>query len=296
MVLRKKHFSISNIVAHFVLIAGGFIMIYPLIFIIMSSFFTAVEFNSTKIGFFPIANNPTWANIKMLFFVGIDKSILIYYQNTILRTIYGTFNACLTALLAGYTFARLKFKGRDILFFVFLATTMLPTVFSAMPTFLVLYYFPFGGRTGLYDTMGAYVLINGPVINIMGMFLVRQTIMAMPNSLEEAAKIDGAGRARIIFQIVLPMIRSVIGYIAIINAIGLWNDWQVAFFFTRSDNLQVLASALTRLTRYSAQAGLMPDFPAMMALSLLLAIPSGIIFFVFQKNIVQGLMSAGIKG
>lgn len=294
-VKKKKRFLSRNIIFHLILIAGGFVMIYPLIFIVMSSFFTSDEFNSTRIGFFPIAAYPTFANIRLLFFAGDNRLVLIAYRNTILRTVYGTFNACLTALLAGYTFARLKFKGRDTLFFMFLATTMLPTIFSVMPLFVVLHFFPFGGRTGLFDTWGVYALINGPVLNIMGMFLVRQTIMAMPTSLEEAARIDGAGTFRIIFFIVLPTIRAVIGYIAIINAIGLWNDWQVPFFFTRSDDLQVLASMLTRLTRFGG-TDIIPNYPLMMTLSLLLAVPSGLIFFIFQKQIVQGLMSAGIKG
>ncbi len=295
--------NIGKVLIHALMISGGFIMVYPIIFIVMSSLFTAVEYNSTKIDFFPIAKDPTFNNLKALFFAGTDKNMYIYYGNSLWRTLYGTFNACITSLLAGYVFGRLRFKGREPLFFFFLSTTMFPTVFSIMPTYMMLYRFPFaggnmvftGGR-GIYDTFWVYIVLNGPVINIMGTFLVKQTLQAMPASLEEAAKIDGANTATVIFGIVMPMLRSVLGYIAIINAIGLWNDWQVPFFFTRSTELQVLASALSRMTKYMSQEGLIPNYPGMMTISLLLVIPSAIIFFIFQKNIVEGLVSAGIKG
>lgn len=303
---KRKHISVKKVIGklavHIVLLAGAFVMIYPLIFIVMSSLFTSVEFSTTQLGFFPIPKEPTLENLKVLVFAGSDKDMIIYYRNTFLRTVYGTFNACITSLLAGYVFSRLKFKGREAIFLFFLATTMLPSVFSVMPTYLMLYRFPFaggnfiftGGR-GIYDTVWVYVVLNGPVINIMGTFLVKQTIQAMPPSMEEAAKIDGAGTACLIFRIVFPVIRAVVAYIAIINAIGLWNDWQVPFFYTRSTDLQVIASALSRMTRYMSQEGLNPNYPGMMTLSLMLVIPSAIIFFIFQKNIVQGLVSAGIK-
>lgn len=294
---------VGKVLAHSILIVGGFIMIYPIIFIVMSSFFTSAEYNSTAIGFFPIAKNPTLDNLKVLIFAGTDKKMIIYYANTIFRTLYGTFNAVLTALLAGYVFGRLRFKGKNALFLFFLSTTMFPAVFSIMPTYLMLYRFPFAGGnmvftggSGIYNTFWVYVVINGPVMNIMGTLLVKQTLQAMPTSLEEAARIDGASTARIIFSIIAPMLRSVLAYIAIINAIGLWNDWQVPFFFTRSDNIQVLASSLTRMTKYMSQEGLIPNYPGMMTISLLLVIPSAIIFFIFQKNIVEGLVNVGIKG
>jgi multiple sugar transport system permease protein len=298
-----KRGILLKLFAHLFLFAGGLIMIYPLVFIVLSAFFTPLEFNNTDLGFFPIAKQPTWQNIQTLFFIGQDKNTLIYYRNTILRTVYGTFNACITSLLAGYAFSRLRFKGREPLFLFFLATTMLPGIFSIMPTYYVLYRFPFAGGNapfsgghGLYDSVWVYVLLNGPVINIMGTFLVKQTLQAMPASLEEAAKIDGANTARVIFQIVLPTVRAVVAYVAITNAIGLWNDWQVPFFFTRTKDLQVIASALSRMTRYMSQEGLIPNYPGMMTLSLMLIVPSSVIFFIFQKNIVQGLISAGIKG
>ena len=102
----------------------------------------------------------------------------------------------------------------------------------------------------------------------------------------------------IIFMIVFPMVRAVLAYLAIITAIGIWNDWQVAHFFIKPNNfnLQVLGTALSRLTLSIGAPGLPPDYPKIMTISLMLTIPSMIIFFIFQKNIVQGLISAGIKG
>lgn len=302
--LRNNKTSLAiRIFAYIFLSAGSLLMIYPVVFILLSSLFTPQEFFQMKFGLFPIPKNPTFTNIKQLFFIGADVYNIQYFSNTLLRTLYGTLNAALTALLAGYVFARLKFKFKGAIFMVLLSTQMLPGVFSIMPTYITLYRFPFaggnnifmGGR-GLFDTMGVYILLNGPAISIIGMFLVRQALHALPTSLEEAAKVDGAGTFRIIFQIVLPMVRAVLAYLVIITAIGIWNDWQVSHFYTQSRSLRVLGSALSKITSTMGTPGIRVDYPLIMTFSLLLTLPSVIIFFIFQKNIVQGLVSAGIKG
>lgn len=293
----------SKIVVYLFLLVGVLIMVYPILFILMVSFFTPTEFNTLGVSFFPIAQKPTLANIQQLFLVNADRYTLIYYLNSLFRTAYGTFFACLTSLLAGYVFGRLRFKGKNILFLVLLATQMLPGIMSIMPTFLELYRFPFaggnfvfmGGR-GLYNSYGVYILLNGGAINIMGTFLVKQNIEAIPASMEEAAKVDGAGTPRLIFSIVFPLVRAVLAYIAITQAIGIWNDWQTPFYYTTSRELQTIASALSKLSSFAGQEGSQVNYPAMMTFSLMLTVPSAIIFLVFQKNIIEGLVSAGIKG
>lgn len=289
MVGMKEHVS-TKILAYVILTLGALIMVYPLVFIIMVSFFTPEEFNRSVISLFPIAQKPTLDNFKLLFFVTKDSYTIGYYVNSILRTAYSTIFSVLTALLGGYVFARLKFKYKEGLFLILLATQMIPGIVSVMPMYLQL------RAMNLYDTWGVYLLLNGGVINVMGTFLVRQTLEDMPVSLEEAARVDGAGTARLIFQIIAPMCKTILIYVAITSAIGCWNDWGTPFYYTDSQTLQTIPSALTKLTAFAGREGELMNYPAIMSFSLLVTVPSVIIFFVFQKHIVRGLMSAGIKG
>jgi multiple sugar transport system permease protein len=290
-VLRGKWSKrIGYLFAYLFLTAGVVIMVYPLLYVLLTSFYTANEFNESVLGMFPIAQRPTFDNLKMLIAVGSDKITLLYYRNSIIRTVYSTLFSCLTALLGGYVFARLRFKHKEKLFLAMLATQMIPGIVSTLPMYLQLRY------TGLYDTWGVYLLLGGGALNIMGTFLVRQTLEEMPVSIEEAAKVDGANTFRIIFQIVLPMVKTILIYLLITGAIGVWNDWGTPFYYTESMKLQTIPSALTRLTAFAGKEGQQINYPAIMSMSLLVTVPSVLIFFIFQKHIVKGLMSAGIKG
>ena len=294
--VKKGKITFTQVISHLFLILGGIVMIYPLIFIFMASFFSAEEFNTSVIGFFPIAKNPTLDNFKAIFTAAVDKNTLTYLKNSLIRTAMSTVFNVLTTLLAGYVFARLKFKGKNVLFAILLATQMMPSIVGTLPMYVELVHFPFTNGKGIYDTFWVYVLLNGPMINIMGTFLVKQSIESIPQDTIDSAKLDGAGTFRIIFKIVFPSIKTILAYIAITTAIGMWNDWSTPFFYTDSDSLQTIASALTKLTAFAGQEGSSINYPAILSFSLMLTIPSLIIFAIFQKWIVEGIANAGIKG
>ena len=134
------------------------------------------------------------------------------------------------------------------------------------------------------------------MLNAMGTFLVRQSIEATPIELVDAAKIDGAGTFKIIFSIIFHVIKPIMAYMAITTAIGIWNDWSTPFYYTESRDLQTIASSLTRLTSFAGQEGTIINYPAILSFSLLLTVPSIIIFAIFQKWIIEGIAVAGIKG
>ncbi len=300
---KKRENRAGNIIAYIILIPGGLIMVYPVLFIILASFFTPEEFNSTILNFFPIAENPTAVNWKNLIALGADKAIRNYYFNSIWTTLYATFCSVITSFLGGYIFARLKFRGRNALFTFMLMTNMVPGIIATLPTYLELVRFPFfggnyvfTGGTGLFDCYGTYILLFGPCLNVMGTFLVKQQIEALPNSYEEAAKVDGAGFFRIVFVIVLPLVKPMLAFIAINTSIGCWNNWATPFYYTESADLQTIASAISRQSIFAGREGTIVDYPAIMSYSLLLTIPSVILFFCFQKYIIQGLVHVGLKG
>ncbi|MEJ8306982.1 carbohydrate ABC transporter permease [Saccharibacillus sacchari] len=295
-------FKPKYLFAHLVLFGVGLVLLYPLIFMVTVGFFTEEEFMTTVLGLLPFAKQPTWDNFLVLFNGSADAAIQQYFLNSTIRTVYATFWALLTALLAGYVFARLKFRGKEVIFLTLLATQMIPATVALIPTYLQFARWPFAGGnniftggTGILDTWWVY-LIGGPSINIMGAFLVKQSMEKVPYELDEAAKVDGAGTLRIIFQILLPLQMPIMAFIAITTALATWNDFITPFFYTSSDHLQTLPAAITRLSSAAASPGTVPNWPLIITLSLGTTLPALFLFFFFQKYIVQGLANTGIKG
>ncbi|AIQ15955.1 ABC transporter permease [Paenibacillus sp. FSL H7-0357] len=298
----KSQFSPVHLFSHIVLLGVGLVLLYPLIFMVMAGFFNKTEFSGTVLGVFPIPKSPTLANYKALIMGSMDAAVTVYFRNSIIRTVYNTFWALTTSFLAGYVFARLKFKGKETLFLIMLATQMIPTTLAIIPTYLEFARFPFSGGndvftggTGILNTWWIY-LIGGPSINIMGTFLVKQSLEKVPIELDEAARMDGAGTIRLIFQILFPLQLPIMAFIAITTALGTWNDFITPFFYTSSDSLQTLPAAITKLSSVGASPGAVINYPLIITLSLGVTLPALLIFFFFQKYIVQGLASTGIKG
>lgn len=295
-------FKPSHLFAHLALLVVGLVLLYPLIFMIMAGFFTKEEFMSSVIHLFPVPKEPTLSNYRALLAGSTDSAVAEYFRNSVLRTVYNTFWAILTSFLGGYVFARLRFKGKDQFFLLLLATQMIPGTIAIIPTYLEFARFPFfggnhvfTGGTGILNTWWVY-LIGGPGINIMGTFLVKQSLEKVPIELDEAAKMDGAGFIRVLFGILFPLQLPIMAFIAITTALGTWNDFITPFFYTNSDSLQTLPSAITRLSSVGASPGAVINYPLIITLSLGITIPALLIFFFFQKYIVQGLANTGIKG
>lgn len=284
----KSQFRPVHLLGHLFLLGIGLVLLYPLVFMILAGFFNKTEFTSTVLGLFPIPKAPTLANFKALIAGSTDAAVTVYLQNSLIRTVYNTFWALLTSFLAGYVFARLRFKGRDTLFLILLATQMIPGTLAIIPTYLEFARFPFAGGnhiftggTGILDTWWIY-LIGGPSINIMGTFLVKQSLEKVPMEIDEAATVDGAGTIRLIFRILFPLQLPIMAFIAITTALGTWNDFITPFFYTTSDHLQTLPAAITRLSSVDASPGAVINYPLIITLSLGITLPALLIFAFFQ--------------
>lgn len=292
---------------HLVLLVGGVVLMYPILFMILAGLLTRTEFLQTDLGLFPIAEQPTLKNYAYLL---TSAEISYTIVNSLLRTVYVVFLSVLTSLLGGYAFARLQFKGKEPLFLGLLFTQMLPATIALVPLYLEFARWPFAGGnaiftggSGILNTWWVYAL-GGPSINvigggvsiyIIGAFLVRQSLEKLPVELDEAAKVDGAGMLRFIFTIVAPLQLPVLAFIAITVGILTWNDWTFSFFYASAAELQTLAGQIALLT-LGRGVIVPPDFPLIITLGLGLTVPSLLIFFIFQKFIVQGLANTGIKG
>ena len=284
-----------KIFIYLLLIVFSFAMLYPMIFMFLAGLFSAEEYYLTTLTLFPFPSKPTLENYFALFNLAKYPSFIIYFANSLGRTVYSTVMAVITVLFCSYVFARMRFAGKNVLFLALLFTTMIPGTITLIPTYLMYANWPFTGGKGILDTWWVYV-ITGPAINVMGTFVAKQYIETIPVSLDEQAKIDGANIIQIMFRIILPVAKPIFMYIVITTAIGVWNDWSTSFFFTSSDSLQVLPSAITQLSMEASTGMTIPNYPLMITLGLAVTIPALIIYLVFQKYIVESIAFVGIKG
>lgn len=289
---------------YFFLILGCLVFIYPIVYAIGVGFMTKEEFSMTPPSLFPIAENPTFHHYKTLLLLNLKNSpnIAYHYLNSVLRAGWYIFWSVLSSFVGGYVFARFRFAGKNIIFMLLLVATMIPPVTTMAPTYLMVVRFPLiggnnllgQGGSGFLDTYSVLFILG--LVNVMGIFLVRMSLGNFPKALEDSARIDGAGILRIMFQIVFPIQKPILAYLAITTGIAVWNDWYTPFVYTNHTRLQTLASAIGKLTSIAQGQYDIPDWPQIITLGLGLTLPSLILFAFFQRYIVEGLAAAAVKG
>lgn len=201
------------------------------------------------------------------------------------------------ASLAGYAFARLLFPFREVIFFILIATTMIPAAVSLIPLFLMTKGFPlaggndiFGqGGTGLLDSLPGLILPH--VVGALNIFLARQFFLELPDELAEAARIDGAREFGIFWRVYLPLAQPLIATIAIFSFTGAWEDFLWPLVVTSSTDMYTVQLALN-----SFQSGGNIQWGYMMAAAVLATLPLFLVFLFFQKYFVEGLASGSVKG
>lgn len=185
--------------------------------------------------------------------------------------------------LAGYAFARLRFPGRQVLFALLLATLMVPSHVTLVPKFMLM------NALGLVNTYTA--LVAPALIQVVGIFLMRQFFLSIPRSLEEAALIDGCNRFQVFWKIVWPLSRPALTALGIYTFQGNWNEFLWPLVMTTTQDQFTLPVGLA-MFRYKFKV----EWSMLMAGSVLVALPTLIIFLVFQRLFVQGASTSGIKG
>ena len=269
----KKFKSIKN---HTILIIVAIIMTIPFIWMILSSFKSIIEVESLKL--FPS---------KWLFsnYLDVFKQIPFakYYFNSFFIAAWVTFLQCVTCSMAAYAFARLKWKGRDHIFKLYLATMMIPGVVTMIPNYILMVNFQF------VDTYQG--LIIPAAFSAFGTFLLRQFMLSISPSLEEAAKIDGASHWQIFWNVVIPLTAPAIATLAILTFLGTYGAFMWPLVMITTEGLRTLPIGMMYFdTMYKQQTNLI------MAASAMSIIPLIIIFIFGQKHIVKGIMLGGVKG
>lgn len=276
----KKKWSISRGVCFLIIAVLGIVMIFPLAWMISTSFkYEADVFN------FPIEWIPTRSrgleNYKEVW-VG-NMSFALYYWNSIKVTVLSVVFSLLIGCLGAYGFSKIEFRGRDKLFVLYLATMALPEQVTLIPRFLLF------KQIGLVDTH--WSLILNSVFSVMSVFILRQSMVAIPDELSQAAKIDGAGHIRILFQIIMPMAKPSIATFAILKFVWTWNDYQNPLVFITNSKLYTIQLGVKM---FSDAFG---SFYALtMAAAVSAIIPLLIIFLLGQKQIIAGITDGSVKG
>jgi multiple sugar transport system permease protein len=206
-----------------------------------------------------------------------------YYLNSLIVACTVTLGQLITCSMAAYAFARLQFKGRDVLFYIFLGTMMIPYQVTMIPSFMVLYWL---GWVDSYQAM----IVPG-LASAFGTFLLRQFFLTIPKELEEAAYIDGCGKFRVLWQIIIPLSKPALATLAIFTFMGTFNDFIWALIVVNSDHLRTVQLGLAIFRdRY------ITDWDLLMAGSVMATLPILIVFFFAQKYFIKGITLSGIKG
>jgi multiple sugar transport system permease protein len=186
--------------------------------------------------------------------------------------------------LAAYAFARLQFRGRRLIFFLFLSATMIPGVGLFIPNFILIKDL---GWLNTYQGMAAPFALMTP----FAVFFLRQMFLSTPRELEECARIDGASYFSIFFRIVLPFHRSALATLTIITSLSAWNEFFWPFLVGRSESVRVMAVAINAFRQQ--QAGGTPDWSGLMACTVLGLVPIAVLLVLFGRKVVESFQYAG---
>jgi len=278
--LKKK--SKKKLILSIVGITIGFLWFFPVLWM----FFSSLQPNSELLVYPPkiIPRAVTLENFSTILFsergVNVGRSFFI----SLFLSSMVTIGVLVTATPAAYAFARIKFKGRDFLFWLIVATLILPVQMFIVPVYLLL------DRMGLINTLWAIIL--PPIGPAFGVFLLRQFMLSIPMELEDAAKIDGCSPFRFLVKIVVPLIRPALVSLAVLTFLGVWNDLLWPLLVIYDTKIMPLQPALVRIRgeyHGTFEAG------TIMAGAFVAAIPVLIIFGFASKYIIKAISTSGIN-
>ncbi|EAG6197409.1 carbohydrate ABC transporter permease [Listeria monocytogenes] len=259
-----------------ILTVGGFFMILPFIWMVLSSLKTDAEI--LKIPPTIWSETFTLDNFTKLF---TEMDFAIYLKNTLIIVFFSFFGLFLNAM-AGYGFAKFKFKGKNKLFYLVLATMMIPGQVTMIPVYLLL------NAAGLTNTMTGIVLPG--LVGAFGIFLFRQFMSTISDDLLEAARLDGASEFYIFWRIVIPISRPVLAVQGILTFIAGWNSFLWPLIIANDEKFYTLSVGLQLL---KGQYG--SNYALQMAGATFMVIPIILIFMTFQKYILKGFNVSGMK-
>lgn len=269
---RRSGGLVGQIILYAVLILMAVIYIYPFLVQVATSFKSDQEAANSPISLFP--QTITFAAYEKLF---ANSDFPLWFANSTIVTIVVTIGRVFFVSLAGYALARLNFRGRGFIFAAIVAVMAVPGVVLLIPKFLVL------NQIGIYNSYAGMII---PLLaDAAGVFIMKNFFESIPVSVEEQARIDGAGSFRVFWSIVLPMARPALITIIILSFQGSWNELSHFIVSTSSPSLTTLTKGVASLA--SGQLSQGTQYPLKLAAAAIMTIPVAVLFFIFQKRIMN---------
>lgn len=274
--------KVANVIIMVFLFLGAIIMIFPLIYMVLMSCMTINETIAVNFVWFPSVWH--WENYAEVaqdpqFYSGVLNSIIVAVPTLLI--------GCFTSSLAAFSFAKLRFRGKNVFFLCLLATMMIPFASIMIPQYVMF------SKVGLLSTLLPLIL-PGALGNISVVFFLRQNLAGIPSTLVEAALIDGCGYFKIYYAIFLPLMKGALATQAILWFMGIWNDFLAPQVFVgRTQRLYTLQLVIMQ---YFENNKTVADYPIIMTASVFSMLPTLILFFIFQRFIIESVALSGIKG
>ncbi len=264
------------------LVVGAFIAGLPFVWMLLSSFMTRGE--TLRRVFVP--GSVQWANYIQAW---DEADFGLYFENSLIIAAVQVVGTLLFSLLSAYPLARMRFRGRDVVFACILATLMIPETVTMVPNFLTI--------TWLHRATPIAWLNSWPALTIpfmasaFSIFLLRQFMRGVPNDLWEAAHIDGAGHVRFLFQIMLPLCRAPLLTVGMFTFIGSWNSLAWPLLVTNTPDWRPISVGLQQ---FVSEAG--AEVHLQMAGAVIATLPVLLTYFIIQKEFTEGISMSGLKG
>ena len=279
---QKRRRSFEKIGLYLFLIAGAISMLAPFIWMVTTSLKPLGEVVSYQKPWWYdwVPTSFVWQNYVQAWHV---VPFARFYLNSIFVTVLTTFGQVATSAFSAYAFARLRFPGRDKIFFAYLATMMIPGAVTMIPVFILLQYFNW------IDTFKAVILPG--MFTAYGTFMLRQFFLTLPRDLEDAAKIDGCGYFGIFWRIVLPLSKPALATLTTFTFMGAWMNFMWPLVVLNSHEKFTLPVGLAYF-----QSLYHTDWTLLMAGSVMMILPILLVFIFNQRYFVEGIKLTGIKG
>lgn len=280
VVMKKKKSSavLRRVLLYIVLILIAVIMVVPFLWMLSTSLKT--QYDAVKISPVWIPDPPQWENYVKLF---TEQPMFQFMLNTIKIVFFVVLGQLFFSSLAAYSFARISFKGRNVVFFFYIATLMVPGQVTMIPTYLMF------AKAGLTDNHLALIL--PAFFSAFGVFLLRQFFMSLPRELEEAAEIDGCNPFMTYWRIMLPLVVPAMLTLGVFTLMNTWNDYMGPLIYLSSPEKYTMTLGIAYFKGvYTTQWNLV------MAGSIVSVVPILIAYLCAQKYFIEGIAFSGVKG
>lgn len=279
--VKSKKTQTIDTVIFIALCIGAIIMVFPLIYMVLSSFMTKNQILSANFTIWP---NPwKWGKYSEVF---TSTNFLRGLRNTLTVAVPVLIVGCFTSSLAAFSFSKLRVRGKGGIFLGLLATMMIPFAVVMIPQYVMF--------TKLHWTNSLLpLIIPGLFGNVSMIFFLRQNLTGVPTALVEAAKIDGCGYFKMYTAIFLPLMKGALMTQGVLWFMGIWNDYLAPTIFIQKEEWYTLQVVIRALNSYYAVNS---DYPLIMAASVLALLPTLLLFFFFQRYIIESMAVSGVKG